>query len=557
MLRRFNFLLSLWLLTCLFGSAWGDGLSELPTRWQGRLQAVDQAEVSGAEPTVRQALDEARQGVAASLADPGVEDAALARGYGALGNLYQVYKIPALAEPCYANARVLEPENFRWAYYAGYLALEGGRIRQALARLEMAARIGPGYAPLQLQQGRAWYELSELDKARAALESAAETKGLRAAALYYLGQIDLLQRDYEDAIGHLREALDLDPQASAVHYPLARAYRAAGDQALARDHLALRGDTMPRAADPLLLALDILDKGARPFFASAMQAIEQGDYTAAEAAFRRGLERDPENLNARVSLGRAQYLAGQQVGAAQTLRQVLTDDPDQVLAGFLLGVLRESTGDGSSAESTYRQVLAIDAEHAGAHFFLANQLMRRAHYRQAASHYQAALDSGQQNPFASLYLVIARHRAGQPEAAAARDLRQQLERHPERHMLKYALVRLLASSRDPQLREPAQALQLANDLMAAFPAPPHMEALALAQAANGDFEQAIALQSQLLAAALWAGQVTDQQRLQVALEGFESQKLPDEPWPEDDRLLSPMPIDAQSVFREYPSPVPY
>lgn len=555
--KRLVLLLGAFLLGVSCDRVAADALSELPAQWRDRLQVVESADISGAEPAARQALEDARRGTAASLEDPGVDEIKLAREYGTLAGLYQVYGIPALAEACYANAQALEPDGFRWVYYAAHLALGDGRIRQALARFERAAELDPNYAPLRLHLGRAWYELNEMDRARAALEDAAQTPGLRAAALYYLGQIDLLQRDYVRAIDRLHGALELAPQASGVHYPLARAYRAAGDVEKARHHLALRGDQRPDAQDPLLQELDALNKGARPFFASAMQAIEQRDYAAAVSAFREGLERDPQNLNARVSLARSLYLAGRGDEAEQTLRQVVAEDPAQVLAGFLLGVLQESAGDTVAAESAYRQVLKADAEHAGAHFFLANRLMREKRYSQAAAHYQASLDSGQQNPFASLYLVVAQHRSGQPEAVSVRALEGQLERYPDRHMLKYALARMLASSSDPQLRDPGRALRLAEELMAVFPIPPHLEVLALAQAANGNFEQAAALQGQVLSAALWTGQGSDPGRLQATLDGFEARRLPDRPWPEDDQLLSPMPIDAQSVFREYPSAVPF
>ena len=547
----------IWLLGGIVGNASGDALSELPMHWQELLQAVDETDISGAEPAVLQTLAEARQGTAALLVDPGATGRQLSREYGALGNLYQVYKVPALAEQCYANARTLAPDDFRWAYYAAYLALEGGRVRQSVDRFEQAARLDPAYAPVQLHLGKAWYELNELEKARDALQAAAGNKGLRAAALYYLGQIDLLERDFPSAIDRLQEVLKLDPRASAAHYPLARAYRAAGDAGRAREHLALRGEELPRVDDSLQLELQALQTGGRPFFASAMQAIEQGDYPAAAEAIRQGLERDPDNLNAQVSLGRAQYLAGQREQAGQTLRRVLARDPGQVLAGFLLGVLQDAEGDSSAAESAYRRVLQLDSEHAGAHFFLANQLMHQERYSQAASHYRSALATGQQNPFASLYLVVAGHRAGKPEAETLSGLRQELERHPELRLLDYALVRLLASCHDPLLRDPPLALQLASDLVAAIPAPPHLEALALAQAASGDFEQAIALQNQLLAAALWMGAGSGLQRLQETLQGFEERRLPEDPLPADDPLLTPPPVDAHSVFREYPSPVPF
>ena len=60
-----------WLLAGIVGNASGDALSELPARWQGLLQTVDEADISGTEPAVLQTLAEARQVTAVLLADPG------------------------------------------------------------------------------------------------------------------------------------------------------------------------------------------------------------------------------------------------------------------------------------------------------------------------------------------------------------------------------------------------------------------------------------------------------------------------------------------------------
>lgn len=544
----------------LIGSAavaWADTLSDLPAPWRNVLQALEEADLSGAEPLVRQAIEEARQGTAASLADPGVERAQLAHEYGVLGNLYQVHGIPSLAEVSYANARALSPDSFRWIYFAALLALDSGRLEQAADRLSQAARLNPGYRPLQLQVGRAWYEMNNIEQARPALQSAAEYPGLRAAALYYLGQIDLQQRDYRAAIDRFEAVLSLDGQATAVHYPLARAYRATGDIERAQAQLALQGSRLPAMRDPLRQELEALRTGARPLFAAAMQAIEQGDYAAAVTSFQQGLQRDPENSNAMVSLARSQYLAGQVEAARQTLHQVLETDDRQVLGRFLIAVLEDASGNGSVAESRYRALLELEPRHAGAHFFLANRLFRQQQYQTAAMHYRSALDNGRENPFASLYLAVSSHHAGVPEAETISRLERALRRQPEQQLLKYALVRLLAAARDPQQRDPDRALQLAGELNKVLPIPPHLEAAALAQAANGDYEQAVALQAQLLAGAVWMGPGVDLQRLQDTLQAFEDHRLPEQPLSVTDPMLSPMPIDAGAVFREYPSPVPY
>jgi len=544
----------LMLLWC--GMAAADSLSELPAAWQGRIEALPEVDISGAEPAARKAMTDARIGVNGLLTDADVEAPALADRFGELGNLYQIYDIHTLAETAYANARSLEPENFRWAYFAAYLALSDGRIPQAVPRFQEAAELNPGYAPVQLRLGQCWYEQNRLAQAVPALEAAAKVPEIRGGALYLLGQIDLQERRYEQAIARFQQILEMEPEADQVHYPLARAYRAAGDEPRAREHLALQGRRAPRVEDPLVLELAALKKGARPLYQRAMGAVEAGDYSAAVKTFHEGLERDPDNLNARISLARAQYLAGQRDDSRIVLEAVSVRDPKRLLALFLLGVLRDAEGDGGAAVNYYRKVIALDPGHPGAHFFLANRLLLEGDYPDASRHYAASLAGDSENPPARFFALVAGLRAGQSESDIASRLNREIQAHPEQQMMKYAYSRLLAGSSDPGVRDPGEALALAQELANSLPIPPHLEALAYAEAASGNFTRALEIQNQLVMMA-WMAPASVQEGLQRALEDYEQERVPKPFWAPDDPLLRPPPLDAAMVFREYPSPVPF
>lgn len=555
---QFSIFMHVLLVSLWCGMAAADSLSELPAAWQDRIEALPEVDISGAEPVARKAMADVRSGVNALLAgtDVDVEASALADRFGELGNLYQIYDIHTLAENAYANARSLEPGNFRWAYYAAYLAFSGGRIEQAVTRFREAAKLNPGYAPVQLRLGQCWYEQNLLAQAVPALEAAAKVPEIRGGALYLLGQIDLLERRYEQAITRFKQVLTMDPEADQVHYPLARAYRAVGDGQRAREHLALQGRRAPRVEDPLVLELAALKKGARPLYQRAMGEVEAGDYSAAVKTFHEGLDRDPDNLNARISLARAQYLAGLRDESQGTLEEVSVRDPKRLLALFLLGVLRDAEGDGIGAIDYYRRVIELDPTHPGAYFFLANRLLREGDYPEASRHYAASLAGDSENPPARFYALIAGHRAGQPESDIASRLKAEVQGHPEQQMMKYAYSRLLAGSADPGVRDPREALALAQELANSLPIPPHIEALAYAEAASGNFTQALEIQEQLVAMA-WMAPASVQEELLSAVEDYERKRVPKVFWAPDDPLLMPPPVDAVMVFREYPSPVPF
>ncbi len=552
-----SWLAGLALLAVPFASP-ADAVSELPEQWQPRLQAVPEADISGVENVGQDSITQTRARLAARLGEEPADNAELAEGYASLAALYQLFRIDAAAALCWDNARQLQPDAFRWHYYAGYLALTRGQSTRALELLEQARALDPAYPALDLRLGQLWLETNRLPQAQAALERAANTPGLRAAALYYLGQLELLQRDYGAARDHLSEALTLNPEASEVHYPLAQAYRQLGEPTLAREHLDKFERREPTAEDPLVSELEQVLRTSRSDFGQGMRALRERNYESAIQHFSAGLEIDPDNLAARVSYARVLYLGGQTDAAEQQLHTVLERDPRQPLAQLLLGVLAQARAESGQAAARYRAVLELDPRHDGAHFFFANLLFNQGRYAQAAEHYGSALAVNPDIPPARLLQLVARHRAGQAEQETAQQLEQLLALHPEQPELKYALIRLRALSADPAVRDSVRALNLANELAPGQPTPANIQALALAAAADGQFDQAARLQQQVVDMLGWMTGAAQSQAIRDTLDAYQEGVMPTQAaWPDDDPLLSPPPLNPVEPFRDYPAPVPF
>ena len=535
-----------------------DAVAQLPSAWTGTLTPVPEADISGAERVAQESITETRERLAGLLAAANADAANLAVGYGRLAALYQLVDINRAAALCWENARSLQPDEFRWSYYAGYLALTQGQTDTALSRLQRALELKPDYAPLNLRLGQLWLDTDQLDKAQAALQTAAAEPGLRAAALFYLGQVDLLKRDYKAAVSHMTEALKIDPQASGVHYPLAQAYRHLGEERLAREHLARFKLKRPDADDPLVAELNNVLQTSRKDFSRGMKAIVERDYQTAIEQFEKGLEVDPENLAARVSYARALYLGGQSDAAEKQLNHVLARDQQQVLANFLLAVLREAQGNTEQAAALYRRVLALDPKHEGARFYLGNLLFQAGTYREAAQQYQAALAANKDIPPARLLELVARHRAGETDAEIAAELEKRVKAWPRQPELKYALARLRALSKDPAVRDSVAALTLANALAPSQPSPSNIAVLALAAAADGQFDEAARVQQQLIDMFGWMAPQQESESLQKTLAAYKQGMMPQQPvWPVDDPVLTPGPLDPVGPFRDYPAPVPF
>ncbi len=560
---RFSFsptLLLLGLLTlCPPLPVLADALAELPALWRDKLEPVPETDITGTERIAREAITQTRTRLADRLQqDPG-DAADLAAGYGELAALYQLFHIDSAAALCWENARTLQPRDFRWIYYAAYLALNSGQTEKALDLFREARELNPNYRPLDLRMGQLWLDTDQLDKAQAELDKAAAEPGLRAAALYHLGQIDLLRHDYQAAQQHLSEALTINPEATEVHYPLAQAYRQLGKPELARQHLARFKQRVPDAEDPLVTELQTVLKTSHWEFRLGLKAsMERRDYQAASEHFRQGLEIDPDNLAARVSYARALYLAGQVEAAEEQLDRVLADDPEQILANFLLAVLSESRDKPEQAIARYQRVLELDPEHEGAHFYLGNLLFHQGRFREAAAQYRLALAASSDIPPARLLEIVALHRAGEADKTIARELEQRVRQFPAQAELKYALIRLRSLSQDTEVRDSIQALTLANQLAPKQPTPPNIEALALAAACDGQYEQAARLQQQVIDMLTWMVPAEKTLALEKTLAAYKAGKMPAQPvWPADDPLLSPLPLNPSEPFREYPSAVPF
>lgn len=536
-----------------------DGLSSLPPVWADRLLPVVEGDISGAEPLMQEAITKARASVSELLGQgPDAADPdGLASAYGRLGVLLLLLEVENPADAALRNAARLQPDEFRWPYYSGYMAMLAGNSERALTDLRRAQALDPDYRPLEVHLGRVLLERSELTEARAVLERAAEAPGLTAAADYYLGQIALLERRYPDAVERLTAALDADPKALGSHYPLAQAYRALGEDTLARRHLASFEMIVPAPADPRIAEMKGAVQRSVPAFERGLEAVRKGDYAAAARLFAEGLEVVPDNAAARVSLARTLYLTDRPEAAQRELERAVAGDPGQSLGHLLLGVLAMDRGDREAARIELRRAKEADPRQAGALYYLAALDFAAGRWAQAADGYARAVAIEPSLGPARLLRLVAVFRSGDGALGSILDDLAELQAStPEDAQIGYARVCLLAAAPDAGLRDPKAALRIVDDLLKSMPAPPLQRARTLALAGEGRFQDAAALTHEMLAAALWGapGPVID--LVQADLDAFERGALPD-PWPPDDPMLSPPPLDVAAVFRDYPAVSPY
>jgi len=534
----------------------GDVASALPVSLAGSLRAIQEVRLDDLDTQARDSIQLARRQLNEVLQAQPVQLDKLAAAYGELGGLYQVHAAFPAAEDCYHNAGQLAPDEFRWAYYAAYLAEKDGRTKLALDRYRHALTLDTAYKALTLRLGNILLDLNELEQAQTSFQQVVNAVGLEAASLSGLGQIALLQRDYDTAIDAFTRALEYDPAASRIHYPLAQALRATQRNDEAKAQLALRGDQPPSFRDPLIEGMEALKIGSRFQFLQGMRAIKRQDYTAASEAFAEGLSGDPDNVQARISYARTLYLADKKSGARQALEAALAMQPDNSLGLFLLGILAEEAGDADKAAAYYRLAIRHTPDHTGAHQYLADQYYRQGNYTAAAEHYASSIRGEPSNLAATIPYIGTLLLTDAPAATLMAALETAIDRFPEYPGFKSLQILLLAGSPDTGIQDPATALKNAQQLNDQYRIPPHQELLALAYAASGDYPKAVSMQEELLSYARRA-MPGEADRVALTLAYYQDKTLP----PLDELInyaaLGAQGFNATAAFRDYPAPRPY
>lgn len=544
-------------LSCL-SQAHADRVADLPPHRQGLIAPIAVQRLAELPVASAERIRATRERVSELLADP-ISDAGnreLAEGFGQLGALYAAGRLVSPGLMAFENAQRLAPQAFRWFYLAAHVALEQGSAQRALDWLDRAWLLDPNYPPLELRRAESLLSLNRLAEAKESYASVSASE-MRAASLYGLAQIDLMERDWSGAAQKLVETLDLQPQASAAHYNLAQALLRLGKRTEAQSHLAKRGSRKPDYPDALVEELRALQHRARFQFEQAMQGVNRGDYANAAAAFATGLREDPTNVRARASYSRTLWVAGDRAQAIAEMRRATEDGPAETLPHFLLAVAEEAQGKVEAAEAGYRAVLALDPRHQGALSYLGRLLLRQGRYSEAGESLAEAIEAGAKLMPIYLHYWAALRGAQFADAQLLQRLQAFDQRFPEPPVFRYLQAKLLATSADADVRDRERAAQIAQGLYDAAPISEHAELLALTAAVVGDFARASQLLEQPLQQARQTGALVEAERLQALIEGYGARRLPTPLWPLDDPVLVPLPVNTEAAWQNYPVAHPY
>jgi tetratricopeptide (TPR) repeat protein len=336
-------------------------------------------------------------------------------------------------------------------------------------------------------------------KAAAFFERTLEMRPTDLPALVYLGDVYLSQGRSEAAEPLLTKALSLEPRLAMALFDLGRAALAKRDYAAAAQHLEKALSLDPQASSihyPLAMAY----RGLGDTGKAEAHAQQRGDS-------RPGFLPDPlmqqieellQSAQAYEFRGTEALAKGEWSAAAVYLRKGVELAPNDPSVRLKLAEALRRTGRPEDSLLHYEQAIKIDAGAAGARFGYAMALVRLRRYQEARDR----LDEGM------------RIHAGQPA-------------------FRQALARLLASAPDAHVRDGRRALTLTHELLKRDQSTESGATMAMTLAELGQFEEAAALQRQLVSAVQRAGR-EDLVRIMVEnLRLYERHEACRTPWPDD------------------------
>ncbi len=207
------------------------------------------------EPQVAAELEARRAELDELLGSDDESDSAKGQALGRMGQLYQAHRLLEVAEDCYREAGLHDPEAFAWPYYRGVLAARRGDLETAVSDFERAVELRPRDVPAKIRLADLELDRGNLEKARALYEMAQSMSESLAAAEYGLGRVAAEQRNYEEAVRYFDKALAAQHRASVIHYHLGQAYRQLGQIDKARSHLSRSGQMKVAMPDLLMQEL--------------------------------------------------------------------------------------------------------------------------------------------------------------------------------------------------------------------------------------------------------------------------------------------------------------
>lgn len=456
---------------------------------------------------------------------------------GELAMGYHVLNAFEAAQQLYAQAATVNETSFRWWYLHGVVSRRLLQMQVADASFQKAYAVNRDYPPLLLALAEYARKQGDFERAEQWLTQALSQDPDNVPAMIRLAQIHNQNGAYQAAEQLMNRAVQLQPESFVAHYTAAMAYRGQGRLDSAKYHLELseKVNQPAQMADPVLENVLLLLHAGEAHFAEALAAAQQGDLQAALPPLRAAVAAEPWHALYHFRLGEVFMALGQREAGLNAMIDAMVCDPVADMPDPAAKVGPALLQQGRIAEA--RDLLgeaASQGQRPVATFYWADALRLSGGFQAAkqAYHQVALQDPGNVAARVGRALMAIRlSEFAQAQAWLSADVAK-FPRHP---ILRQALARLLAARPQASDADGRQAMAL----LAGFPQPaPNAaiaEARAMAAAAMGDWDRAVAAQKRALALATGA-QKPFRDGLSATLVDYQQGRKRTQPWRPDDPI---------------------
>jgi tetratricopeptide (TPR) repeat protein len=293
-----------------------------------------------------------------------------------------------------------------------------------------------------------------------------------------LGSALQLQGKYEEAVSHYRKTLQVNPDSDKAYYNLGMVF-------------GLQGKS-DEAIGYFRRALQINPNYAEVHFNLGIVLQTQGKLQEAISHYQEGLRINPNDADVHNNWANALQTLGRPDEAINHYYQAIQIKPNYAQVHNNLGIILKSQGKIDEAVKHYRRAIQIKPDYAEAHNNLANALVSQGKLDEAVSHFREALRLKADNPDICYNLALALQSQNKFDEAIA-PYRQALRLKPDWPLPMNGLAWVLATHPDPAMRDPNQAIELAEqaDKITNHRNPLVLNTLAAGYAAAGRFDQAV------------------------------------------------------------------
>ena len=315
---------------------------------------------------------------------------------GRLAMTYEVNHFPDAALEMYAQAALLDSQEFAWWYFGALLEQKRGDFVAAVSKLEHAIDIDANYVPAHLHMGNWLLEQNHFDRALDSFNTAASL-GAGSPAAVGIAQTYLRQDNFESVVDVLV------PYSKSLPHPqiwrlLGLAYDRLGLEEEASIAKALSKEALPMLwLDPIRQRPNRYVKGFGRRIVYAQSLLKAERYSDALRELEKLHEFQPNDEALISSLAVAYEKTGQSERAKEILQSGINRIPGQHRFYVQLGDLMYRTGNNERALTLITQSIEMSEANPEAHERLGAVLMRMERFEESVAAFTKAIDYGHAN----------------------------------------------------------------------------------------------------------------------------------------------------------------